>query len=486
MSQPFTFPPPPPPPPSRGTQAQSFSQSSRGNSRGRGGPYGHQPSGRGRGQHGTRGNYNQHRGSITNSQYQSRTGPPTQFQQEQQSPQKRPYSNAFRGNTEENIRSSRPKAPPAVPSYGANFDSLLAAKPMSHQSVSLSASQPIAGNLLGLTPAAAAESDSESDVDDESKLAAAFSDPDALHFEYQGQTATLNTPEEIAAWIAERRKKWPTEEKREVARKQAQEQKAKLETQKAERLAAAKAKARIRDQERLKRNLEKEKSTIRQNILRQHIQNAKTTSEQNEHKSVAQLKIERLRRKSEKAAKQLSSADKAVNSANEEEQLDELIAQVDEAAAAQQPIAAPKLVSIGLSDVSSSEDDIEDTSSSGSSDFQADSDSAPEETSSKSTGPIRVHQTPRAPVNDTEDTRPPCRTFSATGSCKYGRKCRFKHVKPVKEHVSKPGDRRKGLYQILVEKEQAEERNMALKTIIAMGDAGLLDPLPATEPSQLS
>ena len=58
---------------------------------------------------------------------------------------------------------------------------------------------------------------------------------------------------------------------------------------------------------------------------------------------------------------------------------------------------------------------------------------------------------------------------------KFGSKCRFKHERPRKTEESTIGNRRKGLYQIMVEKEQEEERKRALRVIIALGEAGVLD-----------
>ena len=472
MSQPFTFPPPPPPPPKRSVQQQAFPQQNhRGTSRGRGGNFGgnfSQSGGRGRGQTHSRGGYNQHRGAFNHSSVQQRNEvTPRPYTQEQHLPQKRPYSNAFRGNAEQTLRQSRPRAPPAVPSFGTDINNLLSAK--SEQTQPVKPNQPARkpANLLGLTPVTATEeSDSESDVDDEIKLAAASTDPNILQFEHKGEIATLNTPEEIAAWVAERRKKWPTEEKREIARKQVEEQKAKYEAERATRLAAAKAKVLAREQERQKRNLEREKSAIRQKIVKEHIQKAKTAAQHTGPLSTAQLKIERLRKRAEKAANQIERAERSLT-AKDDTELDDLIANVDEAAAVQDLAA-----NINLCDISSS-DEMEDTSSSGSSDSESGSDAAPEEMTSKSLESNQIKQPLRIPVK--EDTRSPCKGFQSTGFCKFGRRCRFKHEKPVKEHVSKPGDRRKGLYQILVEKEQEEERKRALMTIIALGDAGLLD-----------
>ena len=54
-----------------------------------------------------------------------------------------------------------------------------------------------------------------------------FSDANVLQFEYKGRTASLRTAAEIAAWIAERKKNYPTQAKAEAAKKESAEKKRK-------------------------------------------------------------------------------------------------------------------------------------------------------------------------------------------------------------------------------------------------------------------
>lgn len=424
------------------------------------------------------------------------------------SAQKRSHATAFDNRsdtTQHNAAKGRPLAPPAVPSFGIDLESLLPKKPP--VAPPARPEPPNKQNLLGLTPTAKDE-DSESDDDgEEAKLASTITSNSLLQFEYRGQTSTLNSPAEIAAWIAERRKKWPTEAKREVARKEADERKKKWEVEKAARLEASKAAAKARQEERQKQKQEREKSQVRQKLIKEQIQKAKTeaatkATDGNVVPSAAQLKAEKLRKKAEKIAAQLKKAEEVLQ--NQEQQQDnskigddtaehgdtdfeKLLAKVDRLAEAQ-----ANGIELDGSDMDESDSDsdpgglsaavADDTSSSGSSaDSDSDSDSSPEQLSTKRAGPERVHQPGRKAV---PDTRPLCNNFAKTGRCKFGRRCHYKHEKPDKKALqakeSGTGNRRKGLYQVMVEKEQEEERKRALKVIIALGDSGLLNDTTAT------
>jgi len=403
--------------------------------------------------------------------------------------QKRNHATAFNDRPNSATRNHRPAAPPAVPSFGIDFKSLLPKKPESQAtSHKAPAREP---NILGLTPVAQGEDDEEDDEEEESKLASKISSDSLLQFEYKGQTATLNTPEDIAAWIAERRKKWPTEQKREVAQRDAEERKQKWEADKAARLEASKAAAKARQEERQKQKVEREKSQIRQKLLRDQIQKAKTAPAMGGTLTAAQAKAEKLRRKAERIAQQLKMAEAALDGQEDgidgavakDPDLDTLLTQVDATASAQQPQPTGVEASDDISDASDASltdpDTMmnDDTSTSGSSSgLESDSDAAPEASTSKRTAPDRVPPPARkVPPGASTDNRPLCKNIAQYGRCKFGSKCRFKHERPGKKAESTIGNRRKGLYQIMVEKEQEEERKRALQVIISLGEAGVLD-----------
>ncbi|KAK5087946.1 hypothetical protein LTR05_002162 [Lithohypha guttulata] len=405
--------------------------------------------------------------------------------------QKRSHATAFQNPPNQTLRNSRPLAPPAVPSFGVDFSALLPKKPET-ESVQTPV-QPRKTNLLGLTPTARNEgSEAEDDEDEEAKLAAPAFTLNALQFEHRGQTSTLKTPEEIAAWVAERRKRWPTEAKREVAQKEAEERVKKHEQDKAARLEASKAAAKTRQEEWQKKKLEKEKSQLRQKMLKEQIHKAKAYATESTPLNAAQIKAERLRRKAEKIAQQLKVAEAQLEKqgptkdAADDADLEALLTQVDRAAAVRSHGDDADVDAIESasedSDVSSRQGDTlmaDDTSTSGTSDLdsgESDSDAPPEELTSK-----RADAPPparRASLDASTDTRPLCTNLAKAGRCKFGRKCRFRHPKPDKKAVaaqqSGAGNRRKGIYQVMVEKEQEEEQKRVLRAIIALGDAGLL------------
>lgn len=506
MSQPFVFPPPPPPPPRRtstqDSSASSYSQSNRGPQRGRGDFRGNQSwrgsgqsgNGRGRGRGfgsgGSRGS--QHTSPRptnavntwgTHGQNQSREYPSAQSFSNHTNNQKRDHTSAFpsSGSTQNN----RPRAPPAVPSFNMDIDNLLK-KPENLNAPKHTFARK--SNLLGLTPASY-ESEPESDgEDDEVKLANTVSG-DTISFEHRGQKMSLSSPAEIAAWIAERRSKYPTKLKADAAKQEAEEKARQWE----ERKKANQEAARVRKEERDKERYEREKKTLREKLIAAQIQKSKAAiaDAKTDPTEKALLKADRLRKRAERATQQLKEAEAALDKARARRR-DLTQSSTDHttnaasdpdglAISADSPkIADPKLS--GDSDMDSdtiSSTDVEDTSSSGSSDSEedVDSDSAPEEASSKLDGPERVPPPKRAMETSQSAV---CRNLSKTGKCKFGKKCRYSHDVPsrkdtkAKSKLSSVPARRKGLYQIMVEKEHEDDHKRALRAIIALGDQGLL------------
>lgn len=476
MSHPFAFPPPPPPPPKPVQHGTFAPAQTRGAHRGRGNSGSR---GRGRGQYSTQ---NQSRGGFA-GRGNGMTGISTGY-----GGQKRDHSAAFQTTSDDTLRKSRPLAPPAVPSFGIDFNALLSKK---SESVNSNAgpnaveAKPAKGNALGLTPRASLNDSEDSDVDEEVELAHRSRPEDGLKFEYQGRTSVLSSSEDIAAWIAERRKKWPTQAKRETAEQEAAEKRQKWQEEKEARAKVSQAAAKARQEEYLKQKAEREKSRIRQKLIQEQVKKAKDQAVSKTPQTDAEAKAEKLRRKAEKIAKQLDAAEQALQGKKqhleEEDDIDALLNQVNQAAASQQGKASDldnELASLS----SSSDEDADDTSSSGSSDSDSEinSNSEPEEATTKRSGPERILAPPRKTApGATSDTRQPCQKFVRTGQCRYGRKCRYRHDKADRRAVlqkdSGVGNRRKGLYQVMVDKEAEEEKRRALRAIITIGDAGLLD-----------
>jgi len=119
----------------------------------------------------------------------------------------------------------KPMAPPAVPAFGTSLVGIALGASDGNQRPRKKKRR---HNQLGLTPKTEDhESSEEEDIDEESKLAVTQSSGpgSALQFTYKGQLATLKSPSDIAAWIAERKKRYPTKKRAEEAAERKEQQK---------------------------------------------------------------------------------------------------------------------------------------------------------------------------------------------------------------------------------------------------------------------
>ncbi len=313
-------------------------------------------------------------------------------------------------------------------------------------------------NFLGLTPANAERSDSENDHDEESRLVNMTS-PDNLHFEYKGQTSTLRTQSEIAAWLAERRKRWPTQEKREAARKEAEERKLRWEEEKRKRTEAIQAAKKTRGED--SRNAAVHKGAQK---LQARLPSAQAAG--SDAVFVAQSRAEHLRRKALKAQKQLHTMEAKVIEASTHNTAEDIRAEpVPEGT--NDDSSGQSSDSSESSDLSESTSSLESASEAGSAPDESSSRVEVEEIAIKSRKPPAVKRS--------------CQFFTKHGTCKYGAKCRYSHdlkqVSSKDSRVKTAGSKlkRKGLWQVMVEKEEEEERKKVLDAIITLGKQGVLD-----------
>lgn len=405
-------------------------------------------------------------------------------------PMKRDHNSAF-GKS----RSSGPRtpAPPAVPSFG----NPLPTKPPPPADTSRKPrKKKRKHNQLGLTPKAEEHesSEEEDDADEESKLAEESSGAaTAMRFTYRGRTSTLQSPADIAAWIAERKSRFPTQARVEERKKAMEEAKKareeaarqrELQKQESKRLqkeareqkerekhdhkeprekpfdpvnAAAKAKQKA---EKLRRKLMKEEKRIAK---------AEADAEQ------ARLKAESIQKDSADSIKDIVSGQDVPTmqdagppgsdrfptqlTANEQEvileqssapgeseavdstaisQFEEQTAQAEILGTEVDGISSPDLsgesdwTSSSGSDLSSSDPDESDS---------VDDDDAPEEMSSRRDGPERVAPPPR------EGKRRVCRHFARNGRCLRGDKCKFLHE--TSERKTKQSNEKKGRQGLL-------------------------------------
>ncbi|KAL8791031.1 MAG: hypothetical protein Q9213_000238 [Squamulea squamosa] len=349
-------------------------------------------------------------------------------------------------------------------------------------------------NQLGLTPKTDehVSSSEEEDVDEELKLATTVVAAN-LEFTYKGQTSTLHTSDEIASWLEERKKRFPTAARRaeneERLQKLRDESEQKKQALKAERLL-----------ERQKRTLEKDKQAIQQ--------------DKSDAAARAKLKIERLRQKLQKEEHRIAKAEakslkraaslgadeatkrprlevqtggdastEVVVAAAGSREFDKTsksspVAELSDPVAdpltptSQPPLPDPevkpeelqnRIASSALSADDTSDDTLEDdddTSSSGSSSSRSGSDvEGPETASSRPNGPRKVP--PPRKLNRQE--KAVCRDFLNTGRCRRGKRCRWRHALPERgqkkaEEEAPLRVERKSLHQRLVEQELENER----------------------------
>ena len=443
-TQGFTFPPPPPPPPQRSYDANTQPTRGRGygggSFRGRGAPRGSGFQQRNFSGGGGRGN--SHTGRSAPVDTGNRSTPTSELNPSL----KRTYNGQ-----------PRPRAPPAVPSFNAYIDNLIPPRPPSKHG---EPKPPIAKktNLLGLTPAKAEASDSEDDIDEESQLVNVAS-PDDLQFEYRGQTSTLRTPAEIAAWIVERRKRWPTEEKREAAKRDVNEKQRRWEEEKRKKAEAIQG---VKN----KRAEERQNAVVQKKPQKPEAQSPSVPAADSVSSREAQIRMENLRRKALKAQKKLEAAETELHKAGTDVVAGDVGAKP----------TPESTVDDSEDDSSDSSDSSDLTDSTSSIESDSDTDSAPEALSSK----IEVEEiasTSRKPSR----IKRPCQFFARYGTCKYGAKCKYSHdaeqVASRHSQIAATGSktRRKGLWQVMVEKEQEEERKKVLNVIIALGKQGVLD-----------
>lgn len=367
-------------------------------------------------------------------------------------------------------------------------------------------------NQLGLTPASQDHESSSDDENEEAKLASVTTNSASLvQFEYKGRTATLKSAAEIAAWIAERKKRYPTVAKAETAKKEAAEKKRKWADEKKKRDEAAKEKRLEREKNQqeawelrrktLENQKEKQKAEAERETQLTNSNGKEKERGYDDPLKKAQIKAEKLRRKAAKAeiraikaeaAAKIASVRRASLQSNSTQDRSEMkdgdsaivLEDHDEGRAQESTLAvesdsASSTSSLSISD-SSDMSDADETSSAGSSGSDPDSDSAsgPEQTTTKRLAPDRVPPPPRRPNL--------CRRLMNTGKCRYGAACQYSHDIPETarqgraekrkpEAMSTKKERRKGLWQVMVDKELEEERKHVLKAIIFMGEKGMLD-----------
>lgn len=270
--------------------------------------------------------------------------------------------------------SSTPKAQvaPSVPSFGAP---ILPAKPPAPLSSQGGLKQRPQTNL-GLIPSAhdqLQDSDAEDDdedeeeVDEEAALSALQNGP--LSFEFNGELSTLGSASDIAEWIEERKKRWPS--RRRVEEKEQEVQ------------------SRMQERRRIE----------------QETRAAIAVASGGEYQPVERRDVRHQRETTKPDAERLSRENGDQTMENTQEQMASAAQHPDQAAATDPTATLPH-------------DDHQSDS---------DSDAPPEVTSSKPSQPLRIPPPPASTSKPAPSEAKPCTSFVNQGRCKFGNKCRYKH-----------------------------------------------------------
>lgn len=455
----------------------------------------------------------------TSSTYVSSKSPPS-------AKRKRGPSNPYQGShaSLNSARTSQQQRPPkakvnvapAVPSFGFALPTVSQQPPSSVDAVDNSSKKKKRKfNQLGLTPKSEEHEDSEDgDVDEEAAFQKAS---EGLVFDYKGQTSTLKSPADIAAWIKERKKRFPTKARIEE----------KIKEEEIEKAHKQEMHRRVKEQNEANKR-------VRDDFGANHSPMSKNLSSDNgdEHRKMVlekQLKrAEKLRKKlqrsEEKAARAADALARANSSRNSTSTSTSKVQRGDDDPADVQPVICSdeqdhsmttkvvdlnearqhlegesrklptvsenilhQKVNLGLdydSNTSGSEMGVEsddlssistsDSKSESESDISSsdvsDSDFAPEAESSKLNNPIRVPP-PKAKTQHQKTEVSICSAYKKTGKCGYGRHCKFSHLP---REAGQERKTRKRLYDRLVEQDQREADILAFQAIKYLGRNGFL------------
>jgi hypothetical protein len=384
---------------------------------------------------------------------------------------------------------------PSVPNFLSGLPGLsaLADNQKSTETIRRTKSKQRMSNTLGLTPNLNTEDRDESedeDVDEESVVAPSLP-RDKLVVTYRGRTANLSDPAELAAWIEERRRKFPTKAKAEENRKE--REKIGLERQ-AAREAAIKQRNAAREAEAKTRSNATDKSLKRgkKGKCERAIRSSSNKDSAKSEISKDQNSVEKAREKALRKIKAQQDKLKRMEEAllNDDQHIPSTSESKYGGTTPQQLVDIDNNVSA----TSDSDLDLDDwTSSSGSSSSSSkdssseNGDSAPEETTTRPRGPVRVPPPAREKPKPQKCQPRPCKFFAANGHCRQGKRCRYAHVaangKIVQNAAAREGGGTKkgriSLWQRLVDKEKEEEEARIVDAIKIIGDRGMLnDPMP--------
>lgn len=290
---------------------------------------------------------------------------------------------------------------------------------------------------LGLSEQNTIEEDSsdEEDVDEE----AVFADKikvEGVAFEHNGEMISLQTAADVQAYIKDRRRNYPTQQR--IAEK-----------------AEVAAKRREQELEFLHRVRGKPKrctTDIKPDKPNKPERPRKDDTKSREVDKKKQEELAALRKKLHESMLQKQQPSSNLLGVGYESETD---------SGAESSILSESSV------LSSSED----SSDSGEDEDASDSDAAPETASSKA-APPPVNAPPPAPAS--APTSQVCKNWARNGRCKFGKGCRWAHPQQEKGSSKEKVEKRMGLFEKMVEQELENADRMALDALKYLGQNGFL------------
>lgn len=358
---------------------------------------------------------------------------------------KRTRDQAF-GHSHKHPMKKPPSAPktqvaPAVPSFGTP---ILPPKPVTSSvpANTFDRKQKPSGSL-GLIPqdyvsGESSGDDEEEDVDEEAAFGALQDGP--LSFEFNGELATLKSATDIAEWIQERKKLWPSkrrveEKQQEVQSRMDERKRIEQETRQAIAIASGGGYQPVERKDNQERSKPHRKSALQDDKQSEAGSTLEGTHGQLELQTQKVQELQELQElsNSKGQAQEVASDEQPSNSG--QHQASTVVAEtIDANKGPENPVVtvpetmAEKTAPVPLNDPSS----------------DSDSDSAPEEASSKLDKPLRVPPPPppQSKPHPKQNEPKQCISFANQGRCKFGDKCRYRH-----DASGSSQGKRKTLYQ---------------------------------------
>lgn len=408
---------------------------------------------------------------------------------------------ALRGSQQPREKKPGPQTVPSVPSFGAPILPAVQApaptKSANNQPPAQASSRPqAASRTLGLTPKDGAEPDYSSESgedDDDADEEAQFAELGTkLTFEHNGEVMTLNNEADLAAWKEERKKQFPT-----LQRVSQKEQELLEVGEERKRLLAAVS--RLHQAPRNTHTQVKSRS-LREPLKPQEAQphrshpvaDTTVTTEQKPAGTGAGIQEVEM---SEAPAVLHKEADAEDDSADtpkiRDNEADSATMISHESSVSQQNQEKPKVLpGIAMDETDDEEDIADDVETKPSHEGEAE---PPSDSDSEDDGPPEQTSSRPPPPAASDAQKPVCNFFAASGHCRNGDVCRFRHelsskapsARPAQPQPDKPAydrfapkldpksNERKSIFERLVEQEKQGDDRLALQVIKALGQAGL-------------